>query len=72
MTKEERFAKHAEKRRKKIAKKDAEKMFKHEVFKDGKGKDTVWVIRQGGTELRNKDKKAVIYDWYTINGYSVE
>jgi len=68
MTKEERFAKHAEKRRKKIAKKDAEKMFRHQVVKEGK----VWVIRQGGRELRNRNKKAVIYDWYTINGYSVE
>lgn len=67
MKKSDAYQKLARARKTKITFKDAQKAFKHPLIREGKE----WVIRQGGREIRNSDKKEAIVDWFTINGYEV-
>ena len=57
-----------EKSRKPIDVKDIEKAFKGEIEKDGDS----YVYSFGNTTLRNKDKKALMRDYFTLNGYLVK
>lgn len=51
-----------------ISDKDMVKQFKHNCVKDGED----WVIRDRTREIRNKDRKACIRDWYVINGWAID
>lgn len=65
--KQARFAERQAAKRQRISAKEAVKAFDLPIKKHG----AEWVIQDGGREIRNRDKKAAIMDWYTLRGFEV-